>query len=650
MDADDSKKEDTKNGDSRSKPEDIDENKSEKETIDKSGDNVEDSKADADKDETPNTETGRKSIARVDQIKEWKYIYARTSKSSTKVSGKYALVVRQIFDSDGQLEETVVDIRGEALRDILATILEGAEGLRLNEKPPVIEPKLLYHCAPKLRLRLESESAAQPQDSTLIFDLEAALQLIKEDFSGDESSINSLVSKRHITFDFLWAIFPPNELIYTLDQLSEPCVYRAVNHRVRKRPDGSIVFVISSRKVDSNGKSLGWARITGLEIPMFPGEKLISDLQVFPLSFHPEYAQTRKDLLERGRRRLLLHKQGFYEYTGHALQEREDPNKNKYFEKFNSYGRVVIDHVAFGQINANSGFIPKIDRVLFDDELQDDQIITLPSMVYGFSLGAKLWGGFAVSRIEPVKWDPSIWKSLVLPNTQKRLIRTLIQNHVSNGGGFDDFVRDKGKGLVGLLAGPPGVGKTLTAEAVAESVQRPLYMLSSGELGDKPHEIDKRLSDVFELTQTWKAVLLLDEADVFMAKRTSSDITQNAIVSIFLRQLEYYQGILLLTTNRIESIDDAFQSRIHFCHIYKELDSVARKSIWLEFLKKAALVPNIIVDVSDDDVDELALRNINGRQIKNIVNMTQSIALEEKCPLTVKEVSMVADTLQNFMF
>jgi hypothetical protein len=116
---------------------------------------------------------------------------------------------------------------------------------------------LLDHCAPQLRARLEEESSTTPKDNALIFDLEAALQLVKEYFSVEETSIKSLVSKGHITFDLIWAIFPPNELVYTLDQLSEPCVLRAVNHHVEKKLDGSVVFCIGGRTIDSNGRILG---------------------------------------------------------------------------------------------------------------------------------------------------------------------------------------------------------------------------------------------------------------------------------------------------------------------------------------------------------------------------------------------------------
>lgn len=101
----------------------------------------------------------------------------------------------------------------------------------------------------------------------------------------------------------------------------------------------------------------------------------------------------------------------------------------------------------------------------------------------------------------------------------------------------------------------------LAAEAIAETGKMPLYAVSSGALGHEATQIHERLSVILKLAAHWKAVLLLDEADVFLAQRKVEDIERNAIVSIFLRELEYYEGILLLTTNQVEVIDEAFQSK-----------------------------------------------------------------------------------------
>lgn len=159
-------------------------------------------------------------------------------------------------------------------------------------------------------------------------------------------------------------------------------------------------------------------------------------------------------------------------------------------------------------------------------------------------------------------WSNEAYRSLVLEPAHKKLVLSLVRQQSDRAKKFDDIVQGKGKGLVGLLSGNPGCGKTLTAEAVAEVLRQPLYTVSAGELGTSPEDVDTRLSLIFERAQRWNAVLLLDEAEVFLQRRDIADIIRNALVSIFLRQLEYYQGILILTTNLISHLDSAFESRI----------------------------------------------------------------------------------------
>lgn len=110
--------------------------------------------------------------------------------------------------------------------------------------------------------------------------------------------------------------------------------------------------------------------------------------------------------------------------------------------------------------------------------------------------------------------------------------------------------------------------------SIADLVQRPLYPITCGDLGSTALEIEKELSKHFDRASRWDCVMLLDEADVFLARRSREDHTRNAIVSVFLRMLEYYKGILFLTTNRIGTFDEAFKSRIHislFCRSHTSL-------------------------------------------------------------------------------
>lgn len=197
-------------------------------------------------------------------------------------------------------------------------------------------------------------------------------------------------------------------------------------------------------------------------------------------------------------------------------------------------------------------------RILFWDQdvgLVQMAHLTLP----GFNAVSSI-GGFALENLHEIVWSDEAFERLVISEKQKTLIHALIRQHSTQATQFDDLIVGKGKGLIGLLCGNPGCGKTLTAEAAAETTRRPLYVVSAGELGTRPEEVDERLARILELSHLWNAVLLIDEAEVFLQKRSTTDIARNALVSIFLRQLEYYQGIMILTTNMAAQCDPAFES------------------------------------------------------------------------------------------
>src|SRR5690242_3786747 len=101
---------------------------------------------------------------------------------------------------------------------------------------------------------------------------------------------------------------------------------------------------------------------------------------------------------------------------------------------------------------------------------------------------------------------------------------SFVESQVENKNAFDDVISGKGKGIIMLLSGPPGVGKTLTAESVAESMHIPLYMMSAGDLGTGPDEVEGNLQKILEMVAKWDAILLLDECDVFLEERTTHDL------------------------------------------------------------------------------------------------------------------------------
>jgi len=124
--------------------------------------------------------------------------------------------------------------------------------------------------------------------------------------------------------------------------------------------------------------------------------------------------------------------------------------------------------------------------------------------------------------------------------------------------------------------------------------------------------LEEQLSTIFRLAHHWKAILL-DEADVFVQLRSFVN-PYNALVSVFLRTLKYYRGIMILTTNRVKDIDDAIQSRISVVLYYGPLGLDTRKTIWESFLKKAATAKGR-AEYTSVDLDWLSKKEVNGRQV-----------------------------------
>lgn len=174
-------------------------------------------------------------------------------------------------------------------------------------------------------------------------------------------------------------------------------------------------------------------------------------------------------------------------------------------------------------------------------------------------------------------------------------------------------------------------------------------MVSTGELGTDPARLELELQKILDIAHSWGAVLLLDEADVFLEKRQVQDIHRNALVSIFLRLLEYFQGILFLTTNRVETFDEAFQSRIHVALRYGELTTKAKKTVWKMFLDMCRESQACEVgDFSESDLDALSRHSLNGRQIKNVVRTAQALALHEKIKMDLNHIKKVLDVAETF--
>jgi flavin-binding protein dodecin len=230
-------------------------------------------------------------------------------------------------------------------------------------------------------------------------------------------------------------------------------------------------------------------------------------------------------------------------------------------------------------------------------------------------------------NLELYAYDSSLREKLVLPPTHRDLLDVLTTDI---GAFVGDLIEGKSSGNVILCKGVPGVGKTLTAEVYAEVVNKPLYAIHSGLLGSSADDIEKNLRDAFQRAKAWDLVLLLDEADIFITQR-GNDLEQNAIVAVFLRTLEYFDGLLFMTSNRGDLVDEAIISRCAAIINYAPPSPDDAKAIWsiMAKLHEIELLPELI-----DQLVRLFPR-IAPRDIKMLLRLSLRVSVSRKEALTL---------------
>jgi hypothetical protein len=239
-----------------------------------------------------------------------------------------------------------------------------------------------------------------------------------------------------------------------------------------------------------------------------------------------------------------------------------------------------------------------------------------------------------VQHMADYHYQPDLREKLVLPEHHHDLIDILTSN-------MDVLVQDvvpgKSGGTTILCQGAPGLGKTLTAEVYSEVVGKPLYRVHSGQLGTTAASVGAALSTILRRAMRWDAVLLLDEADVYIRRR-DNDLEHNAIVAEFLRTLEYFTGLLFMTTNRIGDVDDAILSRCIATIHYETPPKDDATRLWKVLSAQyGAQLDNTLIEALT-----IAYPQASGRDIKELLKLVTRYCKAKLIPLSVETFKLCA--------
>ena len=432
-------------------------------------------------------------------------------------TARYAFLVRKTksYDSRKKYDINSIIVQSPWLKKALGVILEDYPGITTNLDRLVFRAPFhpFVHRWTRLVDLLEKDEFETPVARE---HLQLFRDVLFDELKNAIAAKIDLVKNGVITFEYLWTIFEPQTLVYSTSDGKE-CVFKLNSSSVATDQRRGIDFLqLSVWSVDWDGTKFGQHN-TNLQNYEFAGTTPITSLPAFPLEFHPGKTELIQRLVLRGK---LFERFAGYHYKAyrgvalgygrcgmirHNLESRIIidceahnrflPNNAVYFnslakasKKANDLEEIVTEDADDDEDDSSSQF--------FDDEsdflatpgsendaskpkhraLTAEELLLAVPYVRGYAIKTKKWLWFYVDQVEEIKFATNAFASLVLPTRQKSLIRAFVESQVKYKDDFDDVIAGKGRGMIMLLAGPPGVGKTLTSESVAEDMRVPLYM------------------------------------------------------------------------------------------------------------------------------------------------------------------------------
>ena len=390
---------------------------------------------------------------------------------------KFALcIVRHTHPQDKNIiHKTTLQVNSQHLKDILRDNIKDFPGLSFSTKEITIDKpyRVLYHYRPEL----EAAGQQLEEGSEAADHLAVLLDFINEEFKETIEESDNLREQGLMNYSHLWTIFRPGSTIYG-PVFGQPRAFTLLSYQYVCGNEPGLSLQV--QYVDFDGDDLG-TRVANRTVDAFNGAAIIKNLSAYPIEWHSDPETIKRDLIARGRRWESLAGMHFCCYTGVALEYTPCG-----ISRYSTDGRVVVDTKTYHRLNTNYAF--NITAFKSDDDqpakrrknrtreygniydeddddntetmelipddkpqldaLTDEQCMLANSMVRGFSFAEKRWFDFFIEKLTPPGWNPDCFDQLVLPATQKDLVRALVTTHTQSSSGFDDIVKGKGKGLI----------------------------------------------------------------------------------------------------------------------------------------------------------------------------------------------------------
>lgn len=227
---------------------------------------------------------------------------------------------------------------------------------------------------------------------------------------------------------------------------------------------------------------------------------------------------------------------------------------------------------------------------------------------------------------KPPVYDPSKMDALIIDQKVKDEIVAVLDQHKNHDKLFTEWglgeVIEYGRGMTFMFYGSPGTGKTWGATCIAKAIGTDLIVLSAAEVqSSEPGGANRAIQNAFKEAKEKHKVLFIDECDSLIASRNDLGMVLASEVNTLLTEIEKFEGVAILATNRIEHMDEALERRISLIVEFPKPNMESRKKIW------AKLLPKKLPLGKEVSIDALAKHELTGGQIKNVVLQAARMAL-----------------------
>ncbi|KAG1735045.1 hypothetical protein EDB19DRAFT_1910886 [Suillus lakei] len=427
--------------------------------------------------------------------------------------------------------------------------------------------------------------------------LEILLLLLKEEFKPITERLKHAIVHGRIPRDLLEFYFRKNQKYYYIDDNNDFDAFRLISTYY---DDFDQIFSLNGEGAYWNGTK--WLTLErGRMVKLSEGSLILADFRTTEMT-----SEICARLTERGRKYASLV----------GIHHRLHRGRRIMVDRlgWNTFGYQHTDDTPFpfpllrdrSKARDNDDILP----------VPEDDIALLPRFMPGFDLERKSWGLFDVDEIEPIKYNENAWKHIVLDESSKDVVEGVVA-------AFDfskEVMKDEEQaGLVILLHGPSGTGKTATVEAIAEHFKRPLYSLSACSLPLDTVLLVDTLTSRLDAARTWNAIVLIEDGDVrylacfirheltciqilMQTQRHEPIMEEHIRISTILEFFEQHRCIVFVTAR---TTCTAYMSHFAMTIQYPELDADSRQTMWSNMLSGEGN------NISRRDIEELSRVAVN---------------------------------------